>query len=199
MFCHASTKQKNVISHLMQTPSYPGSFILPKNHKTVKQPQFAQCSAQWDSLSSLRSLHLNFAVSLLNSWFPFVILTWHIQGLLQKCNTSCFIILAHNIRGGYWWYGNRGWTSPPIFLYILLLCDRWQQWGNLIKWHLTWKCVWSKCVELDSSMQKKWCSLVFIKACCTLLEAKQNVSTVTVGYLHRCRIFIANGGVYFGK
>ena len=29
--------------------------------------------------------------------------------------------------GRCWWYCNMGWTFPPIFCYVLLLCDRWQQ------------------------------------------------------------------------
>ena len=39
-------------------------------------------------------------------------------------------MIAHNTRGRWWWYGSRGWTSPPIFCDILLPCDRWQQRGN---------------------------------------------------------------------
>lgn len=35
MFCHASTKEKSVISHLMQMPSYPGSHSPPEERKTV--------------------------------------------------------------------------------------------------------------------------------------------------------------------
>jgi len=29
--------------------------------------------------------------------------------------------------------------KPTIFHYIMLLCNRWQRSGNLIKWFLTWK------------------------------------------------------------
>jgi len=46
-----------------------------------------------------------------------------------------------------------------VFYYILLLCDRWQQKGSLTKWHLAWKCIWSKGGELNSSVRKvrkKW-------------------------------------------
>lgn len=39
MFCHASTKQKSVVSHSMQMPSYPGSYTPPEKHKT-----FSACS-----------------------------------------------------------------------------------------------------------------------------------------------------------
>ena len=32
----------------------------------------------------------------------------------------------------------------PVFHYILLPCDRWQQRGSLTEWRLTWECLWSK-------------------------------------------------------
>lgn len=35
MFCHASTKQKSVISHLMQMLRYPGAFAPPEKRKTI--------------------------------------------------------------------------------------------------------------------------------------------------------------------
>ena len=47
-------------------------------------------------------------------------------------------MLASDIRGGWWWYGSRGWIFPPIFHYVLLPHNRWQKRGNLKKWHLTW-------------------------------------------------------------
>jgi len=65
------------------------------------------------------------------------------------------MMLAHDIRGRCWWDGSRGWTSPGISHYMLLLCDRWQHRGSLTQWHLTWKHVWNKGVPLNSSMQKK--------------------------------------------
>ena len=46
------------------------------------------------------------------------------------------------------------WTFLSMFCYILLLCNRWKQRGSLTTWHLTWKCVWSKGVSLNSSTQK---------------------------------------------
>ena len=33
-------------------------------------------------------------------------------------------MLSHSVSGGYWWYSSRGWTFPPVFHYVLLLCDR---------------------------------------------------------------------------
>jgi len=48
-------------------------------------------------------------------------------------NASYFIMLVPDIRGRCWWYDNSGWTFPPVFCYILLLCDRWQHRGNLKK------------------------------------------------------------------
>jgi len=59
------------------------------------------------------------------------------------------------VRSGCWWYGSKGWTFPTIFCYILLLCDRWQQRSNMTKWCLTWECIWSKGMSLNSSMQEK--------------------------------------------
>lgn len=32
----------------------------------------------------------------------------------SKTNVSYPIILAHDVRSGCWWYGNRLWTFPPI-------------------------------------------------------------------------------------
>ena len=55
------------------------------------------------------------------------------------------------------------WTFLPIFCCILLLCDRWQQKGSLTKWCLMWNCEWSKGVELNVYMQKKWHSVILAK------------------------------------
>ena len=83
--------------------------------------------------------------------FPLKILGICISLFLYKdfsaSNASYFIILAHDIWGGCWWCGSRVWNFPPIFYYVLLLCDRWQQRGTLTEWWLTWKCVWSKGVS----------------------------------------------------
>lgn len=59
-----------------------------------------------------------------------------------------------DIRGSCCWCGSRGWTLPPVFCSLLLLCDRWQQRGTLTEWRPNLKCVWSRGVSLDSSMQK---------------------------------------------
>ena len=81
--------------------------------------------------------------------------------------------LAHNVRGGRWWYGTTGYIFPPISHYILLHCDKWQQRGTLTEWHLTWKYMWSKGVSLNSSMWKKWHPLTFTDTYWTLMETKQ--------------------------
>ena len=73
-------------------------------------------------------------------------------------------MLTHDIRGGCWWYGSRGWTFPPIFHYMLLPCDRWQQRGSLTIWRLIQKFIWSKRVWLYCSMREDgsyWYSSVF--------------------------------------
>ena len=64
-----------------------------------------------------------------------------------KVAPPIFIMLAHNIRDRCWWDDNRGWTFPPVFHYMLLSRDRWQQRGILTEWHLIWRCLWSKGVE----------------------------------------------------
>ena len=75
-------------------------------------------------------------------------------------SVSYSIILAHDVRGGCWWYGSRGWTFPPILRY------GWQQRGTLTKWCPTWNCIWSKGVSLNSLHAEKmvptdilWCLL----------------------------------------
>ena len=73
----------------------------------------------------------------------------------SESNVFYFITLVHDIRGGCWWDDSGGWTVPPIFHYMLLLCERRQQKGSLTEWCLTWKCVSSKGVTVNISMQKK--------------------------------------------
>ena len=62
--------------------------------------------------------------------------TVYVRGLLQKQCSLYVMRLAHDIRGGCWWYSSRGWAFPPVFHHMLLLCDRWQQRGTLTH------CVW---------------------------------------------------------
>lgn len=71
------------------------------------------------------------------------------------------ILLCSDIRNRCWWDSRRNWTFPPIFFYILFLCDRWQQRGTLKKWCLVRNCLWRKGVELNSSMQKELHPLMF--------------------------------------
>ena len=56
---------------------------------------------------------------------------------------------------------------------ILLLCDRWQERGSLTEWHQTWKCLWSKGMQLNYSMGKKWHPLIFTDTPWMLIETKQ--------------------------
>ena len=88
------------------------------------------------------------------------------------------MMLDHNIGGTCWLYGSKDWTFPPISCYTLLLCDRWQQRGNLVEWLLTWKCVWNKGVSLNTSMWKKWLPLTLTGICCTHGGQPVDVSTV---------------------
>lgn len=82
----------------------------------------------------------------------------------SESNASYFMMLAHDIRCRCWWGGNRGWTFPPISHYILLLCGRWQQRGNLTEWHLAWRCayeakVWNLILPYGTS-DTHWHSLM---------------------------------------
>ena len=59
------------------------------------------------------------------------------------------------------WYGSRGWPFWPVFHWILLLCKKLQRRSRLTEWCLTWKCVWSTGVSLNSFVWKNsthWCS-----------------------------------------
>jgi len=64
-------------------------------------------------------------------------------------------MFTHGVKSEYCQYGSRSRISSLIFRYILVLCHRWQQRGSLTEWCLTWKCVWSKGVELNSSTWNK--------------------------------------------
>jgi len=83
------------------------------------------------------------------------------------------MMLAHGIRGWYKWDGSGGGTSHQ-YCYTLLLCDRWQQRGSLTKWRLRRRCVWSKGLEVNSSMRKKWRQLTYVNACWMFLVKMQN-------------------------
>ena len=89
----------------------------------------------------------------------------------SESNASSFTVLTHNTRG--WWYGSRDWMFPPIFRYILLPCDRWQQRDSPTEQHQTQKCLWRKGVSLNSSMWKKWHPLTFIDACWPFMETNK--------------------------
>ena len=65
----------------------------------------------------------------------------------SEISASNFIMLAHDIRGKYWWYGSRSWTFPPKLHYILLLCNWCQQ------------CALSRGVALSFTMLKKIASI----------------------------------------
>jgi len=49
----------------------------------------------------------------------------------------------------------------------------WQQRDSLTKWCLTWKCIQSKGVSLNSHMKKKLHPLTFIDTCWAFVEAEQ--------------------------
>ena len=55
----------------------------------------------------------------------------------SRSNASYSIMLPHNFRGRYWWYGSRGWT---LHQHSIPFCC------CVTEWRLTWKCGWSKAV-----------------------------------------------------
>ena len=62
----------------------------------------------------------------------------------SESNAFYFMMLAHHVRGWCWWYFSRSWTSPPIFCYVLLPCNKRHQRSSLTEQCLTWKFIWSK-------------------------------------------------------
>ena len=78
-----------------------------------------------DRAKSQHGMLLKNTAWLSGTWFVF-----HFSSTMAEMH---YLPLAHNVRGG-WWYGSRCWTSPTVFCYILLLCNRWQQRGSLTKW-----------------------------------------------------------------
>ena len=43
-----------------------------------------------------------------------------------KSNASYFIMLAHTIRGTYWWYDSRGWTFPECSITLTFIGACWK-------------------------------------------------------------------------
>ena len=67
-------------------------------------------------------------------------------------NASYFILSVHNNRGGCWCYSRRGWTFTPILHNILFFVTDGSRGAVWQKWHLLFKCLWSKDTSLNSSM-----------------------------------------------
>ena len=87
---------------------------------------------------------------------------WKHEGC-SETNASYFVILAHNFRGGCWWYGSRDWMLLPIFHYFFWHVTDGSKvavWENDI-WHGN---VWSQSMSPNSSGWKNgthWNSLTF--------------------------------------
>ena len=65
-------------------------------------------------------------------------------------------MLAHNIRGRYWWFGSRGWTFPPISHYILFI-------------------MWQMAAEGWSEKNYVWCGNVYeANVCDWILPCRNN-------------------------
>ena len=162
----------------------------------------------WElSNTSLKTPYWHIKKKMVRKCYNLLIGKWSLLSSLRyksclyhyESNASYFITFTHDIRGE-WWYGSRGWTFLTLLCYMLLPCDRWQQRGSLTEWHLTWKCMWSKGVALNSSMWKKWHPLTVLDTCWTFTMTKQwmwsqwgsrcfvsTVAMVTVGHLQWCR------------
>ena len=80
---------------------------------------------------------------------------WAISNASCSESNASHVMLAHDVRGRWWWYGSRRWAFLQILCYMLLLCDRWKQKGSLAEWHLIWWCSQNTDVELNSSMWGK--------------------------------------------
>ena len=106
----------------------------------------------WTFSFEYKALNFKMQINCLVCWLLF---HYYYYYGCSKSNASYFIMLAHDVRGK-WWYGSRGWTFPLIFPYIMSLCDERQQRVSLTKWCLTGKRIWNKDMELNSSVQKKW-------------------------------------------
>ena len=80
-------------------------------------------------------------------------------------------MLAHDIRGGCWWYGSRGWTFPPIFTHVVV----WQMaaeghpdtMASDMEVHMKQRC-WIEFLHAE-----KMHPLTFINICWMFMETKQ--------------------------
>jgi len=81
----------------------------------------------------------------------FKVLIFFIQGLLRKEGLLFYYLGSQHQRQML-----VVWQLKLSFSDVLLPSDR---------WHLMWKCVWSKGVSLNFSMQKKLHSLTFTDTC----------------------------------
>ena len=89
----------------------------------------------------------------------------------SKSNISCFIILPPTSEMDV---GGMAVEIETSHQYPTLLpCGRWQQRGNLTEWHLTWKCVWSKGVSMNSSVEEKCHPQTFSDTCWMFMKTKQ--------------------------
>lgn len=78
------------------------------------------------------------------------------------------------------WYGSRGRTFS--IARNMLPWDRWQQRCSLTKWWLISKCIWSKALEFNSSMLKKWQPVTFINSCQCLWRPNTGCEHSNYGY-----------------
>jgi len=97
-----------------------------------------------------------------------------------ESNISYLFMLDHDIRGRYWWDAAE---VEPSYQYSITLCCCMTDGSREVLqtgWCLTWKCIESKGVSLNSFMwEKKWHSLTFINTCSNVYgDQTVDVSTV---------------------
>lgn len=85
-------------------------------------------------------------------------------------NTSCFILLADNIRSRCWWYSSGGWTFLPIFCCRVTDGSKRALWQNGIWQGSTDEAKGCHWILL---LRKKWHPLRSINACWKFLETNQ--------------------------
>lgn len=110
----------------------------------------------------------------------------------SKSNASYFILLAHNIPDGYWWYSSRIWTRIPTDI-PLHFPAMWQMAAKGQPNKMTTDVgvqMKRRCVN-EFLHEDEWHPLTFFNAWWTFMETKRwwcVSAVVTVGHLCRHRL-----------
>ena len=97
--------------------SFPLNLLFPR----LGSPSFSQerclrysnilvalCRREFDDVNQNYWLYLDLSCYCINCFLWLVLPSLVMYEGFSKSNASCFIMLAHNIRGGCWWYDSRG-------------------------------------------------------------------------------------------